>query len=241
MLRVLTYNSHHGADGRGRLDLASVADTIAAAEPDIVALQEVDCRWGSRSGGEDQPRWLGERLGMAVHFAANVVQVSHEPTMPSAGYGLALLSRWPLTAVTHRAYSLPAVGRGERRGFIDAVVSGNGPDAPASVRVVNTHLSAAGGRYRRAQMQELLDYLGAPELPTVIAGDLNAGPRSGAVRRLRSRYQDAWRAGRGAGATIRGRRIDYLWVSSQLRPVRTRVIRSSASDHLPVVSDLEWR
>jgi endonuclease/exonuclease/phosphatase family metal-dependent hydrolase len=240
VLRVLTYNIHHGADGRGRLDLARIADTIAGCEPDIVALQEVDRRWGSRSDGEDQPRWLGDRLGMTVHFAANVVPAPRQPTVPSAGYGLALLSRWSLSAVTHHTYSVPADARGERRGFLEGTVYCDRAGGSASaLRVVNTHLSAVGGRFRRAQVQELLDHVGPARLPTVVAGDFNAGPRSRAVRQLRVRYQDAWRAGSGAGATIRGRRIDYLWVSAQLRPVRTWVVRSSASDHLPVVSDLE--
>ena len=241
MLRVLTYNIHHGADRRGRLDLARIAGTIAGCEPDVVALQEVDLRWGPRSGDEDQPGWLGQRLGMNVHFTPNVVKDSHRASPAPSGYGLALLSRWPLTAVTHGTFSVPSPEHGEPRGFLQATVH---PDVPSggrrNVRVLNTHLSAAGAGLRRAQVLELLQHLGPAEQPTVIAGDFNARPRSEPIRRLRRHYQDAWRPGIRRGATIRGRRIDYLWVSAQLRPVRTRVVRSTASDHLPVVTDLEW-
>ena len=241
MLRVLTYNIHHGADRRGRLDLARIAGTIAGCEPDVVALQEVDLRWGSRSEDEDQPGWLGQRLGMAVQFAPNVVKDSDHPAQAPSGYGLALLSRWPLSAVTSGTFSLPTPEYGEPRGFLQATVHPDGPDGNApKVRVVNTHLSAAGAGLRLAQVLELLQHLGPAEQATVIAGDFNTRPRSTPIRRLRRHYQDAWRPGLRRGATIRGRRIDYLWVSAQLRPVRTRVVRSSASDHLPVVTDLEW-
>ena len=41
-LRVLTYNIHHGEGTDGKLDLDRIARVIKAAEPDIVALQEVD-------------------------------------------------------------------------------------------------------------------------------------------------------------------------------------------------------
>lgn len=241
MLRVLTYNIHHGADRRGRLDLPRIARTIAGCDPDVVALQEVDLRWGPRSENEDQPGWLGQRLGMTVHFAPNLVKEPRHPFQAPSGYGLALLSRWPLTAVTHATFSMPTPEYGEPRGFLQATVHSDGPDADAlELRVVNTHLSAAGADLRRAQVLELLHHLGPAEQATVIAGDLNARPRSEPIRELRRHYQDAWRPGLRRGATIRGRRVDYLWVSAQLRPVRTRVVRSSASDHLPVVTDLEW-
>lgn len=52
-LRVLTYNIHHGEGTDGRFDLSRTAGLIATAEPDLVALQEVD-QGTDRAGGVDQ-------------------------------------------------------------------------------------------------------------------------------------------------------------------------------------------
>ena len=71
MVRLLTYNVHRCVGSDGKLDVARVAEVIAAHAPDIVALQEVDVG-RARTGGVDQAERLARRLGMAFHFNANV-------------------------------------------------------------------------------------------------------------------------------------------------------------------------
>ena len=51
-LTVMTYNIHHGAGADKKIDLNRIAAVIQGESPDIVALQEVDCRT-RRSGGVD--------------------------------------------------------------------------------------------------------------------------------------------------------------------------------------------
>jgi endonuclease/exonuclease/phosphatase family metal-dependent hydrolase len=61
-------------------------------------------------------------------------------------------------------------------------------------------------------------------------------------------FDDAWtKAGDGGdGFTYPSgtpaKRIDYLWIrqGAPLRVVRAWVPRSAASDHLPVVAELQW-
>jgi endonuclease/exonuclease/phosphatase family metal-dependent hydrolase len=239
-LRVMTYNTHHGANRLGVLDIEAIAATIEACRPDVVALQEVDRHWGDRSARADQPAWYADRLGMSVHFVPTIVRSPARATEAPPEYGLALLSRFPLTAPEHQLYSSPAAG--EPRGLQKVSLLVPGPHgAPRTLRVLNTHLSVRGNRMRTAQVAELLSYADPPSDPlTVVAGDFNAVRRSRALRQLRSTYRDAWDAGRGSPATMLGRRIDYLWMSHHLRPVQTVVVRSRASDHFPVVSDLTW-
>jgi endonuclease/exonuclease/phosphatase family metal-dependent hydrolase len=236
----MTYNTHRGANRFGALDLEAIAVTIEACRPDVVALQEVDRRWGDRSDGVDQPAWYADRLGMSVHFVPTIVRTPAAPTEPRPEYGLALLSRWPVTAPEHQLYSGPPAA--EPRGLQKvSVVVEDATGAPRTLRVINTHLCVRGNRLRTAQVAELLAYADSPtDPPTVVAGDFNAVRRSRALRQLRSTYRDAWDAGRGSPATMLGRRIDYLWMSHHLRPVQTVVVRSRASDHFPVVSDLTW-
>jgi endonuclease/exonuclease/phosphatase family metal-dependent hydrolase len=241
-LRVLTYNTHHGADRNGRLDLEAVASTIAGLHPDVVALQEVDRHWGARSEGVDQPAWYADRLGLPVHFAANVAGRS-DSGGPTPEYGLAILSRLPMTLPSHHQYAGSPTHPAEPRGVQQVVVTCPDGGRGRPVRVVNTHLSVAGAWLRRLEVDELLSFVDpADDLATVVAGDFNAGARSREMRSLRRSYQDAWTVGSGPAGTVRSRRrIDYLWVSHHLRPLRTMVVRSSASDHYPVVTDLTWR
>lgn len=81
----MTFNIHHGAGTDGRLDLARVAEVIRTNSPDLVGLQEVDRRFGDRSGRADQASWLGRTLRMTARYG---------PAMTRGGseYGNALLT-----------------------------------------------------------------------------------------------------------------------------------------------------
>lgn len=246
-VRVMTYNTHHGANRAGEWNIEAIAETIEDASPDVVALQEVDRNWGDRSGRLDQPAWYAERLGMQVHYVPNLVV---EPTSAgdhAAEYGLAVLSRWPLSERGHRLY---AGVYAEPRGLLATLVTVGGDDGPEggkTLRILNTHLSVRSGVARTAEIRQLLSYADSDaDLPTVVAGDFNALTRAKALNAMRATYRDAWDVGQGSPATIPsplglpGRRIDYLWSNRHLRPVRTTVVRSRASDHYALVSDLAW-
>ena len=58
MLRVLTYNIHHGEGTDGRFDLPRLAGVMKSVQPDLVALQEVD-EGTTRSGAVRQLAVLG--------------------------------------------------------------------------------------------------------------------------------------------------------------------------------------
>lgn len=90
-IRILTYNIHHGEGSDGVFDLPRLARVIASADPDLVALQEVDEKT-ERSGGVSQVSELGRLTGLRPVFGE---------AMPfdSGGYGVAVLSRWPVVSV----------------------------------------------------------------------------------------------------------------------------------------------
>lgn len=230
-LRVMTYNTHAGADRHSRLDLEAIARTIERCEPDVVALQEVDRHYGRRSGYVDQPAWYAEHLGMDVLYGPNLHLAPDVEGNPDREYGLALLTRRPMHERLHRPFAFVS---GEPRGFVQAMIDWQG----ITVRVVTTHLSVSAAANRRAEMRELADHLEGIDGPVVVAGDFNARARAPEMSRLRGSLVDAWQAGRGPGRTCFGKRIDHIWVSGELRPVRSWVVHSKASDHFPVVTDL---
>jgi hypothetical protein len=67
-LRVMSYNIHAGAGQDNVFDLERQAAAIEAQRPDVVALQEVDVHWATRSEYTDEASWLARRLRMRVFF-----------------------------------------------------------------------------------------------------------------------------------------------------------------------------
>ena len=129
MTRILTYNVHRCVGPDRKLDVARVADVIAAQEPDIVALQEVDVG-RARTNKIDQAHAIAERLGMVSRFHPAM-------TVEKELYGDAILTALPETLV--KAGPLPGyprLPRLEPRGALWVSVDVGG----AEVQVINTHL-----------------------------------------------------------------------------------------------------
>lgn len=87
-LRVVTYNIHHGLGTDQQLNLDRIVDVLREAQPDLVALQEVDVRT-RRSLREDQAVSLGQKLGMNVGFGK---AINHD----DGEYGNCILSKSPI-------------------------------------------------------------------------------------------------------------------------------------------------
>jgi endonuclease/exonuclease/phosphatase family metal-dependent hydrolase len=233
-LRVLTYNIHAGVGSDRRLDLARIADVIAAAEADVVALQEVDAR-RARSGGVDQAAWLAEKLGMEVRFGATIERGDE-------AYGIATLARFPI--LDSRTVCLPwrtSNPRSEPRCALLTRIAW--PVRERSLDVINTHLSVRFGE-RADQVAKLVDDLVNDEIdaPIVVAGDFNCTPWSRPYRALRGRLRCA-ASPRSWPAPLPVVPLDHILFRGALRVVRAGVVRGAgtraASDHAPVLAELE--
>ncbi|MEV8058645.1 endonuclease/exonuclease/phosphatase family protein [Streptomyces antimycoticus] len=238
-LRVATFNIHHGASPADVLDLERVARVIQDLRVDVVGLQEVDRFW-KRSGFVDQPAWLGERLGMRHAFGANLDLDPEEPGRPRRQYGTAVLSREPIRSWTN--IHLPLVPGHEQRGLLRATLEVRGGCVDFAV----THLQHDDTMERERQAARIVELLGSSPERTVLVGDLNATPETPEIGILTGALDDVWpRAGSGDGFTYDAldphARIDFHLASRDLRPLTAQVVTADpeASDHLPVVSDLE--
>lgn len=236
-LRVMTYNAHGCSGMDGRISPRRIARVIAAARPDIVALQELDLG-RRRSRAEDQARIIADELGLHAAFVPTV-------TRGAEHYGHALLSAWPIEVV--RRARLPQDSRSvwqEARAALWARVS----IAGRRVNVITTHFGL-GARERTRQMEALLgpEWVGAvpADEPVLICGDFNSLPRSVPYRLAAQRLQDVQR-GRKVLQTFSSNRplvrIDHVFVSSHFETVAVAVPRNAltrvASDHLPLVAEL---
>lgn len=229
-LRVVSWNVHGCVGVDRRFAPERVAAVLVALAPDIALLQEV----GDNRGHQppvDQAATLARALGFIC-----AVGITMRPSLH--GYGNATLSRFAV--LDSESVDLSVRGR-EPRLCLRAVV---GRDALRLV-TLNVHLGLGPGE-RRRQLSQLLPAIADGEEPLVMGGDFNDFPPGPVSLTLRSRLLDAG-ARSAAPQTWPSRwpllRLDRLYLSRAVRLVGARVDRSAesrvASDHLPIVADLD--
>jgi endonuclease/exonuclease/phosphatase family metal-dependent hydrolase len=224
-LRVMTWNIHGGIGRDGRYALERITETIARHDPDLVALQEVDSRRlaaGARSPFEALREAVGEH-GIEAKSISTA----------DGDYGQMLVSRCPFDAT--EIHDITHAGREPRRAIETEVQCGRG-----KIRVVATHFGLSLAE-RRTQAKRLVAIARRHSMPTVMLGDFNDWFWPGSLR-------DALKhelPGRTRHATFPSwcplLRLDriFCWPPQILK--RSFVDRSArwASDHLPVIADIE--
>ncbi|MBN1854705.1 MAG: endonuclease/exonuclease/phosphatase family protein [Pirellulales bacterium] len=232
-LRVLSYNIHHGEGTDGKLDLHRIAEIIRSTEPDLVALQECDRKTG-RSGAVDQPAELGRLTNLHVLFGPNI-------DFDGGAYGNAILSRQK--PERHANHHLPRLVEGELRGLLDVMLDlGQGR---GRIRFLATHLDHRPDDAERMASAGMIEKLvkDSPNTPTILAGDLNALPKSQVMDRFRTHWTLANQQPLATfPANDPNRQIDYILVrpKDRWRIVSTRVVEEPvASDHRPIMAELE--
>lgn len=229
--RVVSYNIKHGQGNDGVVDLERTAAVLRALAPDIVGLQEVDDR-ATRSGGVPQAERLGELLGLHPAFGKFM-------DFQGGGYGLAILSRYPILKTT--PLRLPD-GNEPRVALVVDVRLGDGQP----LAIVNVHFDwVRDDGFRFAQASALAAHLDALTSPYILLGDFNDVPESRTLALFKSRAAEA-RKPEGASytfsSTAPAREIDFIFYSPASRFVarEVRVIDEPvASDHRPVLAVLD--
>jgi endonuclease/exonuclease/phosphatase family metal-dependent hydrolase len=253
-VRLVTFNTHHGVGSDDRHDLPRLATLLASVDADVICLQEVDRHFGERSEHVDQALLLSRALGMQLAWGPAIddprVPGGHHEGTPRQ-YGNALLSRLPiLVSDVHR---LP--GGGEPRVALRTMVELDG----GALWVTTTHLTTRSPEERAAQVAAVAGLQTEPMETGVVVGDFNTDPDAPELGVLRQRFTDAWHLARArddqAGwrfwsrdeghthpAGFPRRRIDQVWVTPGVAVAGAHVRDAEgASDHLPLVVDLEVR
>lgn len=156
-LNVGSYNVHKGVGLDRRRDPHRILSVIREMDVDLLALQEVDRRFGDRRGVLDLDA-LAEETGLTpVPLAARKGELAH------GWHGNLLLTR-AAEVVDVRTLDLPGF---EPRGAILADLRFDGQP----LRVIGAHLGLLKGS-RLAQARHLLDEIDTT-MPTLLMGDLN--------------------------------------------------------------------
>lgn len=235
VIRVMSYNIHHGEGIDRKLDLERIAKLILDAKADVVGLQEVD-RGVERTNRRDLPAELSRLTGMEVIFSRNI-------TYQGGEYGNAVLTRFPVKRWHNTHYRM--LRPGEQRGLLQLVLEIGGRE----VVFMNTHID-----YRPDDSERVLNadeikaaVAAAGSRPVILVGDFNTLPGTPTHEKIKRFLTDTWEVvGVGPGLTIPvtkpSKRIDYIFVSREtVEPVKMEVLHSIASDHLPVVAELRLR
>jgi endonuclease/exonuclease/phosphatase family metal-dependent hydrolase len=260
-LHVLTWNVW-GRFGPWEARLGAIQATLAAANPDVVALQEA---W--ETAERSQAAELAAPLGFSHAYAGRF-------TIDGVTSGNAVLSRWPIADVETRM--LPAPPELQELRVVTRVAI-DGPRGPLQVYCTHLNWRFDQSAVRQDQVGSIADFIADTrsdgDCPPILAGDMNAVPDADEIRMLTGRmatpvpglvFHDAWEA---AGNTAPGftwtnanrwarrdlepdRRIDYVFVGwpgpggaghvTSCRLVGEPVDGLDPSDHLGVLATLRY-
>lgn len=257
-VRIVTWNVW-GLYGPWQQREAAIITTLANARPDIVVLAESWAR-----GEDSQCSRLSGPLGLP-HYAFSGVPAQEDD---SALSGVAVMSRWPISAKASTSFGGLRVQQAEL----------SGPRGPIQVcGVVMDAWWLDESQQRQESVRRLLTDLHASQddrTPLVVCGDFNADPDSDEIRMMTGRaaapvpglsFYDAWEvaghAGRGCTWSNSNpwatqllwpdRRIDYILTAAPRRGgtghplaaalLGTRPVSGTyASDHFAVQADVRY-
>jgi endonuclease/exonuclease/phosphatase family metal-dependent hydrolase len=234
-LRVMTYNIHVGVGMDKKLDLQRIANVILKEKPDLVGLQEVD-RGVKRTEGKDEIAELAKLTRMDYAFAHNL-------DFQEGQYGVAILSRFLIQRIDHQKYQ--NLREAERRGMLRVEIEVGG----RTIDFVTTHLDYQYADGRLFETEQMLKFLAGVEHPLIVVGDFNDEPSGTSYELMMKGFDDLWitSRARGAGLTYPAdkpvKRIDYIFTKKTdgWRTKKAWVVETLASDHLPLVADVELK
>ncbi|MBL0372113.1 endonuclease/exonuclease/phosphatase family protein [Rhizobium sp. KVB221] len=231
-LVVASYNIHKCVGTDGKRDPDRILQVIREMSPDIIALQEVDTRFGERKGLLNLQR---------IDHDCGLVPVPLSRASAAHGWhGNIVLVRKDMVSAVHE-FRLPGL---EPRGALLADIDFD--DGPG-VRIIAAHLGLLR-RSRRQQADRLLDIMRRHTAkPTLLLGDFNEW-RLGAQSSL-STFRTAFGSLPAAVASFPSR-LPFLALDRIIADreglidavsVHDSPLSRVASDHLPIKTTLRYQ
>ncbi len=230
---MLSFNILHGATTKDDFDLDVIAKVIMDANPDLVAMQEVDYKT-NRAKKYDLVTELGWRTKMIPLFARAMEYDGGE-------YGEGILSKY--TFLSSRNVALPYTSGNEPRAALEVTIVLPSGDTIAFIGTHLDHLKDENDRV--AQVKKINEVFSSNKYPSILAGDLNALPGSTPINILEKMWiasYDTQRPEPTFPSNNPTKKIDYVmfYPINSWRVLETVVIRDSiASDHCAYLVTLE--
>jgi endonuclease/exonuclease/phosphatase family metal-dependent hydrolase len=239
-IRMVSYNIHKCVGGLDRrYDPDRVRETVQHYAPDLLLLQEV-AQKSARFNHDTQVERLGDQLGLRHRTYFTNVRWRRR-----GEYGNAILSRFPLTHTSNIDVTVPPK---KVRSVLHARFRVRlGKVRTRTLHVFNLHLGLSGAE-RKLQLRKFLDshpFAGLDRrTPVIVAGDFNDVWGTLGRKLLRP-------AGfRGMGNPVKTfpayrpfRALDSIYVRGNVEILNVYPshlgIAKQASDHLPLIAELE--
>jgi len=225
IFKIASYNIQHGQGMEGHFDLSRTAKVLIEINPDVVLVQEADCR-RPKTGLTCQPGLLAKELNM--EYAYGEVR-RYRP----GSYGNAILSRFPIIA--KKNHLLPS--ETDQRCCLEVIIK-----APMlKFTVFNLHLGLNSAERYWHLNEIILPLVQAINHPVILGGDFNVGPDSAEISLIKEFMLDSFQANSGNcfftfPSANPYHRIDYIFLNKHWQLHDYKIINQTlASDHLPIM------
>ena len=233
-MKIMSFNTQHCQSYvTGEINFDIFASEIKNSNADIIGLNEMRGD-GPRKDYQDQVGILANALGMHSYFARAILVGGENP------YGNGILSKYPI--ISAKTIMIPdpdpaVQSKVETRCILNAVI--DTPDGEINVFVTHFGLSPAEQSNAVKTVVENIT-----DKNTVLMGDFNVLPENPVLDPIRERMTDT--ADFAATALLSfpsdapDRKIDYMFVSKDVKVISADVPAHVVSDHRPYISELEF-
>ncbi|MBQ8696350.1 MAG: endonuclease/exonuclease/phosphatase family protein [Clostridia bacterium] len=228
-MKFMSFNTQHCLNYlEQKIDFQLMADTILRFDPDIVGLNEM------RGEGTDpeytaQTERLSELTGMKYYYFAKAIDVGG-----SNPYGNAILSKKPIISAQTVIIPDPVDVRGETRCVLKATFEDG-------LTVLVSHFGLNHAERVNA-VKTVLELM--PKEKGVLMGDFNASPDDKVLDSLREKLVDTADSFNEPKLSFISTeptvKIDYIFVTPDVKVVSADIPNVVASDHRPHIAELEF-
>ena len=264
-LKIMTYNIASGrcyadnskisAEGGAETRLDACAEVIRGVNPDFCGLNEINDyipgyveSVGHFQNAADQAGYLAAFTGLEYHFFGKAISLEGR-----GNYGNAVIARHMI--LEEETIGIPDPKRFDENAYYETRgITKVKLDIAEGITVLQVHVGLATAEKQNAVV-ELCRIIDETDGPLVLMGDFNMCPDNFLLDRLRQRLKEILPEGEGYVHTFPSwthedalpesmRRhpyckLDYIFVSNHFKPLHCQVLKTRASDHMPMVAELE--
>lgn len=228
--------------------IENILGVITELNPDIICLQEVT-RNSEFNEYKDIPAMLISKLGLFGYFGSTVKFLD--------GYeqGNMILSKFEIVSSNTTFLSGNTNNDESYETELRSAVTSNIKINEEIITIITTHLSYRAyfkeDEYTLKENKKFLELVEKTDKTTIVAGDFNRTPDSKLVDNLSKLLKHAspefskntWTTKPfeydGFKENKLKWRLDYVFVSNNISVISSKIIKTSASDHLPILIEVE--